>query len=65
MAPILEITCSGAMEQIYRARIRKSEKALDELEKKIRKSKNLLKRRLEDKFEEKEGDEPSYASGGY
>lgn len=55
----------STIERFDRLRIRKSEKALDELEKKIRQHQNLMKRKLEDKFEEEEGDKPSYAPGQY
>lgn len=51
------------MDKLDWLRIRKWEKAQDDLDKKIRQNKNLLKRKLEDKFEEEEGDQPSYTAG--
>ncbi|XP_054259814.1 uncharacterized protein LOC128984508 [Macrosteles quadrilineatus] len=51
------------MEQLDKDRIRQANKAQGELEKKIRQSKSLLKRKLEDKYEEEEGENPSYAAG--
>jgi hypothetical protein len=53
------------MKLLDRRRIREAERAQEELEKKIRKHTNLLKRRLEDHFEEEEGEQPSYAPGMY
>lgn len=53
------------MEHLDRARIKNAEKAQNELEKKVRQHKNLLKRKLEDQFEEEEGLQPSYAPGQY
>jgi len=54
-----------AMERLDRRRIMKAEKAQQDLEKKARQHKSLLKRKLDDLFEEEEGDEPSYAPGMY
>lgn len=53
------------MKQLDLQRIKKADKAQEELEKKIRHSKSLLKRKLDDKFEEEEGEEPSYGAGLY
>lgn len=55
-----------AMYRLDKYRIQKSEKAAEELEKKIRQSRTLLKRRLEDQYQDAEDpDNPSYAAGGH
>uniref|UniRef100_A0A1B6JDH1 Mutator-like transposase domain-containing protein n=1 Tax=Homalodisca liturata TaxID=320908 RepID=A0A1B6JDH1_9HEMI len=54
-----------AMKKLDRRRIWKAEKAQEDIEKKIRQKKNLLKRSLEDEYEEQEGDQPAYAPGMY
>lgn len=47
-------------------RIAKSEKYVDEIQKKMRRKTELLRKRLEDRYEEEEGvDNPAYASGQY
>lgn len=55
----------STMEQLDRTRIKNAERAQVEFEKKVRQHKNLLKRRLEDQYEEEEGQQPSYAPGQY
>ncbi|KAG8299965.1 hypothetical protein J6590_088198 [Homalodisca vitripennis] len=55
-----------AMHRLDKYRIHKSEKAAEELEKKIKQSKTLLKRRLEDQYQDAEDpDNPAYAAGGH
>lgn len=54
-----------SLKSLDKRRILDAEKAQLELEKKIRKHRNLLKRRLEDKFQEEEGQQPAYAAGMY
>lgn len=55
-----------AMYRLDKYRIHKSEKAAEELEKKIRQSRTLLKRRLEDQYQDAEDpDNPPYAAGGH
>lgn len=55
-----------AMLRLDRDRVRKSEKAATEMEKKIRLSRSVAKRKLEDQYEEQEDpDNPSYSAGHY
>lgn len=53
----------SGMKLLDRRRIRKAEKASQELKNKIRKHQHILKRRLEHQLEEEETDEPSYDIG--
>lgn len=58
--------CVTAMKVLDIRRIKKADKAIDELQKKCRQEINLKRRQLEDEFEEVEGvDNPSYAAGCY
>ena len=50
----------AAMKRVDEQRIRKADKPLEDLEKKIRQKKHVIKRRLEDQYEEEEGNNPSY-----
>lgn len=56
----------STMKRLDYERIMKSEKAAEEIEKKIRQSRTLLKRKLEDQYLEAEDpDNPSYSAGGH
>lgn len=55
----------NTMMSLDRRRVAQAEKDFQENEKKIRKHQHLLKRRLEDQFEEAEVDDPSYGAGLY
>ena len=59
-------TLVKAMHRLETIRLRKAEKAVTDLEIKIRKARALKKRKLEDLFEEQEDpDNPSYSAGHY
>lgn len=54
----------NAMWRLDKDRVKKADKAAQDLEKKIRQNRTMLKRKLEDMYEESEDpDNPSYASG--
>lgn len=55
-----------AMKRLYWERVRKAEKAVQDLEKKIRRARTLAKRTLEDLYDENEDpDNASYSAGHY
>lgn len=55
-----------ALKRLDEVRIRKAEKAVIDLEKKIRQKRTLSKRKLEDLYQEDEDpDNPSYSAGGH
>lgn len=55
-----------AMKRLDWERVRKAEKAVQDLEKKIRQARTLAKRKLEDLYDENEDpDNTSYSAGNY
>lgn len=59
----LGINCIRTMEKIDNTRIQESEKDVEEIHKKCRQQQNLAKRKLEDKHEEEDPENPSYGAG--
>lgn len=58
--------CIKRMQKVDLLRIRKADKAIDEIEKKCHQKKTMLKRKLQDQEEEEEDpDNPSYGAGMY
>jgi hypothetical protein len=53
------------MKKLDVARISKSEKYIEEIQKKLRRKRESVRRKLEDRYEEEEGVDPSYASGQF
>jgi hypothetical protein len=54
-----------SLKKIDTERIQRSESAVQNLQKEIRKKRNLARRRLEDAFEEEDQENPSYSAGKY
>lgn len=58
--------CAKRMKRVDELRVKKAEKAIQEIEKKCRQKKTMLKQRLEDQYEmEEDPDNPSYGAGMY